>query len=120
MTSPDDQAAIVILNGSGYDFGGGCGAAIDQHHQRIFFAAVAVGGVVALFRRGAAVVRDDQLSLLQEFVGYAYAFTEQASGILAQIEDQAFQIAHLIRALRLLHARWFPGIRRRACIRCRA
>src|SRR5580698_4864027 len=41
-------------------------------------------------------MRDDQLSLLQEFVGYAYAFAEQSSGILAQIKHQTFQISHLI------------------------
>jgi len=41
-------------------------------------------------------VRDDQLALLEEFVGNAYAFTQQASRILPQIEDQTFQIAHLI------------------------
>src|SRR5882762_8897710 len=42
------------------------------------------------------MVRDDQLALLEEFVGNAYAFTQQASRILPQIEDQTFQIAHLI------------------------
>ena len=39
---------------------------------------------------------NNQLSLVQEFVGYAHTFIEQAAGILAQVEDQALQIAHLI------------------------
>ncbi len=42
------------------------------------------------------MVRDDELSLLQELVGHAYAFTEQSAGILAKIEDQTLEIAHLI------------------------
>ena len=69
-----DQAAIVVLNGSGYDFGGRCRAAIYQDHQRIILASVASRCYVSLFWRRASVVRDDQLSLLQEFVGDAYAF----------------------------------------------
>src|SRR5260370_1144770 len=37
--------------------------------------------------------------MLEEFIGDAYAFTEQASGILPQIEEQSLQIAHLIQSL---------------------
>src|ERR1700722_20174623 len=40
---------------------------------------------------------NDQLSLAQKLVGHAYAFVEQAAGILPQIEDQPFQIAHLVK-----------------------
>ena len=89
----------MILNGAGDDFRRRSRAAIDQHDQRIVLAAVAVGGDIALFRRGAAVVRNDQLALLQELVGHADAFAEQAAGILPQIEDQALQIAHLVERL---------------------
>src|SRR4029077_19932808 len=58
--------------------------------------SVAAGGNILFFRRRAGVVGDDQLALREEFVGNAYAFTQQPSWILPQIEDQAFQIAHLI------------------------
>src|SRR5260370_22090504 len=54
-----DEAAIVILNGSGDDFGGRSGAAIHQHYERIVFAAVATGCHVPLLRRRPAVVGDD-------------------------------------------------------------
>src|SRR5262249_16451094 len=37
-----NQPAIVVLDGAGDNFRGGSRAAIDQHHQRIFFAAIAV------------------------------------------------------------------------------
>ena len=93
----DDQAAVMILNRSGNDFGGGGGRAVDQHHDGIIFAAVAVLRDVALLGGCAAVMGNDQLTPLQEFVRHANAFAEQASGIAAQIEDQALQIAELIK-----------------------
>jgi hypothetical protein len=37
-----DEAAVVILNGSGYDFSGGGGASIDEDYERIIFSTVAV------------------------------------------------------------------------------
>ena len=41
-------------------------------------------------------MRDDELSLLQEFVSDAYALAQQSPGITPQIEDQPFQIAERI------------------------
>src|SRR5579871_4984307 len=43
---------------------------------------------------------NDQLSFLQELVGDADALAEQSTGITAQIENQALQIAKLIERLR--------------------
>ena len=42
------------------------------------------------------MMRNDQLTLLQELVGNAHAFVEQAARILPQVENQALQIAHLV------------------------
>src|ERR1700722_3026569 len=39
---------------------------------------------------------NDELTPLQELVSHAYAFAQQAAGIAAQIENQAFQIAEPI------------------------
>src|ERR1019366_2254559 len=71
-----DEAAIVILNGARDDLSRRCGATIYEDNQRILFAAVAVSGAVNLLRAGTAMVRDDDLSLLEELVGYAYAFAQ--------------------------------------------
>ena len=38
-------------------------------------------------------MRNDDLTLLQEFVGNANTFIQQSARIAAKIEDQAFQIA---------------------------
>ena len=42
------------------------------------------------------MMRNDQLALLQEFVGNAHAFAQQSAGILAQVQNQPFQIAELV------------------------
>src|SRR5580704_7417890 len=84
----DDQATVVILNSSGDNFSRGSGAAVDQNHQRIFFAAVAVTRGVALLGRVAAVMGNNQLTFAQELVGDADTFAEQAAGILTEIENQ--------------------------------
>ena len=44
------------------------------------------------------MVRNDELIFLQELVGHAHAFTQQAAGITAQIENQALEIAKLIQS----------------------
>src|SRR6202140_4015985 len=50
---------------------------------------------VPFLRGRSAMVRHDQLTLLQEFVRDADAFAEQPTRILPQIEYQALEIAHL-------------------------
>ncbi len=37
------------------------------------------------------MVGNDQLTLVQELVGDAHAFTQQAAGILAQVKNQSLQ-----------------------------
>ena len=44
----DDQPAIVVLNRARNNLGRRCRATIDQHHQRIFLAAIAVARNIAL------------------------------------------------------------------------
>src|SRR5208337_3852359 len=51
---------------------------------------------VTLLRRVAAMVRNNQLTLAQKLVGNAHAFAEQPSRILAQVENQTFEVAHLV------------------------
>ena len=86
----------MILNRAGNDLRRRSREAVHQHDDRIILAAVAVLRDVALLRRGAAVMRNDELSLLQELVGHANAFAQQSAGIAAQIENQSLQIAELI------------------------
>src|SRR5947208_2524064 len=39
---------------------------------------------------------DDELSLMQKFIGNANAFVQQSTRILPQIEDETFQVSELI------------------------
>src|SRR5260370_38505829 len=54
---------------------------------------------VTLLGRGAAMVRDDDLSLLKKFVSDAYAFAEQPAGIAAEIEHHALKVAEFVQRL---------------------
>ena len=45
------------------------------------------------------MVGNDDLSLLQELVSHADAFTQQSAGILPQVEDQPVDVAQLIQRL---------------------
>jgi hypothetical protein len=45
------------------------------------------------------MVRNDQLSLMQELVGHAHAIIEQPAGILSQDEDQSLELAGLEKAI---------------------
>src|SRR3984893_10582627 len=86
----------MILNGASNDFRGRSRSPIDQNHQRIFLAAVAMRSHIALLWRGAALVGNDQLPLAQKLVRHTHTFIEQATGILSQIEDQSLEIPHLV------------------------
>src|SRR5678815_1885912 len=44
-------------------------------------------------------MRNDQLSLAQELVSHANAFTQKSAGILPEIQNQTFQISHFIERL---------------------
>ena len=57
------------------------------------------------------MVRDDDLPLLQEFVGHAYTFIQQSARIAAQIKDQAFQIAKALQ--RVFHFLFRGFVKRR-------
>ena len=94
-----NQATVVILNRSGDDFGRRGAAAVYQHHQRKFLAAVAVLGMVDLLRRITSVMRDNHLPFAEKLVGDADALAEQAARILPQVKNQAVQIAHGVQRL---------------------
>src|SRR5947209_19310469 len=47
-------------------------------------------------------MRDDDLSFMQELVGYANTFAQQSAGVLSQIEDQALEFTLLLELLESL------------------
>src|SRR6185369_4161089 len=56
------------------------------------------------------MVRDDQLSLMQELIGDAYAFVEQAARILPKIENQSFDFALLGKGIERVLYLFFRGL----------
>ena len=82
----------MILQRAGNDLGRRSGGAVHHHHHRIALAAVIGTGVVILVRLGAAAMAHHQVVLLQEVARHLDAFIQQAAGIAAQIEHQAFDV----------------------------
>ena len=82
----------MILQSAGDDLRGGSRRSIHQHNDRVVAPVVAVPGSVGLLRRGAAMMRNDGLSLLQELVGHCHAFVQQPARVAAEVEDQAVNV----------------------------
>ena len=87
----NDQAAIVILNGAGDDFGGGSGVVVDEDDEGNGHALIAANGVEAALRSAAAVIGNDELTLFEEHVANGDGFIEKAAGIAAHVEDEAVE-----------------------------
>src|SRR5437870_3732054 len=94
-----DQSPVMVLDGSSDDLCSGSRASIYQHDEGILLAPVPMTGHIPFFRGRAAMVGDNQLTFAQELVGHTDTFAQQATGILAQVEDQSLQVAHLIQRL---------------------
>ncbi len=69
-----NDRAIVILQRAGNNFSGRRCAVIDQHHDGIFLAPVAMGRTIGLLREGAPTLGDNHLALLQELIAYRDRF----------------------------------------------
>src|SRR5207244_1240912 len=89
----EDQRAIVILQRAGDDFRSGGGIAVDQHHDGIFLrGGVGLIGAEDLFLFGAATVGDYDLAIAEEAAGERDGFGDEAAAILAEIEDETFDV----------------------------
>jgi len=86
----------VVLQGAGDDLGGRGGAAVDQQHDGEGLAAVAARGDVVLVGIGAAALGNDGLSLGEQVIADFYCLGDQAAGVVAQVEHQAFQVAEAV------------------------
>src|SRR5205807_869214 len=95
----DDKSAIMVLNRSRYNLGRRSCSAVHQHNQRIISPAIPVRCHVPALRGRPPMMRNNQLSFVQELVGNSNALVEQAARILTQVENQAFQIALLIEGI---------------------
>src|SRR5205823_6009969 len=87
-----NPGAIMILKSSGDDLGRRRGVSIYQDDDRIILSVGTAPGIVGLFSRGATAMRNDDLALPKVMTGDGYAFIQEPAGILAQIEEQPFDV----------------------------
>ncbi len=81
---------------------------IDQHNNGIGLAAISVHGMVSLFGEGASTLRNNDLTLFQEFVARGHCFGKQATRVTAQIENEPLEVwAKAVESIRYLAAGGF-------------
>src|SRR5690606_23334049 len=85
----DDDRPPVVLQGAGDDLRGRGGTAVDQHDDRLAAGKIARRRVVAVgIARIAAPGRDD-LARIEEGVRHLDGLIEEASRVVAQVEDES-------------------------------
>ena len=92
----DDEGTIVILEGARDDLSCGRSVAIDKDDDGVFRSLLAAGGAVDLIGEGPALLRDDDLTALEELVAHVDGFVEEAARISAEVEDEALQRCSLL------------------------
>src|SRR6266851_1948517 len=88
----DQRRTLVVLQRAGDDFGGRCRAAVDENDQLLALGQIARMGGAPLGFLGVAATGRDDLATLEEGVGNGHRFFQQAAGIVAQVDDIAFQL----------------------------
>ena len=104
-TASYNGSAVIVLNGTCKDFAGRSGAFVHQYYQRQLLATAGAVGIFLHAGVFAAVGIYYQLSFRQEFVHHARGGFHVASGIVAQVNNQAFAllVAQLGNRIQQLH-----------------
>ena len=97
-----DLPAVLILNGSRYDFGSRSAEFIDQHHHLALEQMTVALSPGFLLRHGASLRIDDQVALVEKLVGHLYGSLEIAASILLKVEDEILHALPL-QSLHRLH-----------------
>src|SRR6266478_2228068 len=107
----EQHPSAVVLQRAGDQFGLPCCAAVDEHHKRHAPREIARGGADPLEAGGFAPLDDDDVALVDEGVGYGHRAIEGPSGIVAQVDDEADQLAArpLAKILNRAGKRWLCG-----------
>ena len=104
-TASYNGPAVIVLNGARKDFAGRSGAFVHQYYQRQLLATAGAVGIFLHTGIFAAVGIHYQLSFRQEFVHHARGGFHVSSGIVAQVDNQAFAflVAQLGNRIQQLH-----------------
>ena len=82
----------MILYGPGDDFRRRRRAAINEHNDGNLYAAISTNSEIPPLLRCAPVMGNDELILVEEHVGNSNGLIQQATGIAAEIQYQAFEV----------------------------
>jgi len=92
----DDECAVVILQCAGDDLSRRSSVAIDQDDDGELWSVFAARGAIDLVGEGAAALRDDDLTLLQELVGHIDGFVQEAAGVAAEVKHETVDVTELV------------------------
>src|ERR1700729_2477158 len=88
----DQCGAMIVLQRAGNDFGGGRRSGIDENHNALAIAEITgLDADVLGVARGAAADCDDSAAV-EERVAYRNCAVQDATGIIAQIDNIAFEL----------------------------
>ena len=89
--APDDEAAVIVLNGACEDFAGACRKFVDKEHEVLTGeGAAAVAEYHVVVARGASFGSHNHVAAPEELVGHEHCRVHVASGVAAQVEDKRF------------------------------
>lgn len=88
--SPEDEAAVVVLDSAGHNFGSGGRILVDKDDERALFEKAAGGGILVIVGPFvAAFGRDDEAAGGEELVGDGDGGIEHTAAIATEVEDKA-------------------------------
>src|SRR5690242_12372756 len=87
-----NPGAIVILQRARNNLRCRRRVAVYQHHYRITLSKLAAPRYVGLLRKSTSFMRYYYLPAIEPMSRRRYAFGQQAAGILAQVENQSFNV----------------------------
>ena len=105
--SSDDDATVMVLNGSADDFRGRGGGFIDEHHDASFLLhESAGGGFEFLARGGASLGIDDHGTLRKELRGDILCGRHEPSAVGSEVKDEVLHalLAQFLDFIVHLHA----------------
>ena len=100
----------MVLERAGDDFRGRSRTTIDQDDDRLGFGQVARPGVEALRLLGIAAAGRNDLALVQERIRDRNRLIEQAARIVAQIDDEPFDLVGAKLAGQIVIAFFRPSV----------
>ena len=85
-----DGSPVLVLQRTRHNLGSRGGELVDKHHHAAFLHLAASRGFLLVTGRYPALRVDDQVTPLQELVGYLYGGHQITTAIVLEVENQVF------------------------------